>query len=68
MEPVDASIIEARSIYLEREPWRGLGRYIEPTGLWSLLEEFSTGLYGKISNTTVAGDPSGRSGLLNRCC
>jgi len=24
----------------------GLGRYVEPTGLWNLLEEFSTELYG----------------------
>jgi len=66
MEPVDASIIEARSMHLEREPWRGLGRYVEPTGLWSLLEE-STGLCGN-SNTTDAGDPNGGAGLLNRCC
>jgi len=46
MEPVDASVIEARSTCLEREPWRGLGRHAEPTGLWSLLEELSTGLFG----------------------
>ena len=32
--------------YTLGEPWMGLGRYIEPTGLWSLLEE-STGVVWK---------------------
>jgi len=28
----------------------------------------STELYGRLSNTTGAGDPNEGSGLLNRCC
>jgi len=45
MEPAVPSISEGNSMYL-RGALEVLGRYIEPTGLWSLLEEFSTGLYG----------------------
>jgi len=30
------------------EPWMGLGRYVEPTGLWNLLEEIHRVEWNKI--------------------
>jgi len=66
MEPVGASIIEAKSIYLE-------GSLGGPRSLYR--DDRSMESSGRIhrgcmenSNTTDAGDPNGRSGLSNRCC
>ena len=40
IEPVDASIVEARSIYLEGEPCRASVAIYKQPVLWILLEEF----------------------------
>jgi len=67
MEPVDASIVEARSMCLEGALGASVATHIADRSMDSSRRN-PQGCVEENSNTTGAGDPNGGAGLSNRCC